>query len=252
LDFCCQLLTAVVRVFPAEKTEMLISPGIAGQREKKMIEKTRWDGLIQRLTGTQPLGESFDRIFSAYSEPHRHYHNFVHIEHCLEEFDAVKQLCESPDEVEFAIWLHDVSYDPHASDNEEMSALYARELLVELDCSESTACHVGDLILITRHDQPPLTQDAKIMVDIDISILGQPAHLFAVYEKSIRAEYSWVPEEGYRTGRAKILRSFLDKKSIYYTDRFEMLYGSQARTNLIKALVALEHAAGANEQQRLN
>lgn len=200
------------------------------------LDKHRLNKLVENMTGTQPRDEAISRIIDAYCEPHRHYHDYSHIEHCLREFDEVRSLCESPDEVEFAIWFHDVIYDPHRSDNEEMSALDAKKNLTELSCSENKVNKVQQLILITSHDQFPVTQDAKIIVDIDLSILGQPSNIFDIYEKNIRAEYFWVPEEAYRVGRSKILSSFLDRSPIYYTDRFEKLYGNQARENLINTL----------------
>lgn len=204
-----------------------------------ILEITRWNRLLERVAGMQPQKGSFNKLISAYSEPHRHYHTLAHIEQCLKEFEAVRYLCEAPDEVELALWLHDLVYDPHASDNEEKSALAAQEFLIELKCPERTARSVTELILITKHTKSPLTQDAKVIVDIDLLILGQPAGLFDFYEKGIRVEYAWVPEDTYRTERAKVLRGFLDKSSIYYTDRFEVLYGSQARENLTRALGAL-------------
>jgi predicted metal-dependent HD superfamily phosphohydrolase len=206
-----------------------------------MPDENRWNKLVERLSGNLPPAGSFSRIIAAYSESHRFYHTVSHIEYCLSEFDEVKKLCESPDEVEFAIWLHDVVYNPHSSDNEEMSARLAREILSDSGCPELKAKKVRELILITRHDKTPSSTDDQLIVDIDLSILGQPPGIFDTYEKSIRAEYSWVPEDAYRIGRSKILQGFLDKPSIYNTDRFEKLYGNQARENIMKSLEALAY-----------
>jgi predicted metal-dependent HD superfamily phosphohydrolase len=152
-----------------------------------MLDEKRWINLIDRLTGNLPPDGSFKQLVDAYSEPHRCYHNISHIEHCLEEFDAAISLCESPDEVEFAIWLHDVVYDPHASDNGEMSALSAREILSESNCPETKTNNIQELILATRHIHPPATMDGQLIVDIDLSILGQIPVIFNKYEESIRA-----------------------------------------------------------------
>lgn len=213
-----------------------------------MLNEKRWNNLIDRLTGNPPPGDFFKQLVDAYSEPHRCYHNISHIEHCLEEFNAVVSLCKLPDEVEFAIWLHDVVYDPHASDNEEMSALRARKILSESNCPETKANNIQELILATRHIHSPATMDAKLIVDIDISILGQIPAIFDKYEENIRAEYSWVTEEAYRAGRSRILRGFLDKPSIYSTEGFEKMYGHQARENIKKTLAALgQLPTGASE-----
>jgi predicted metal-dependent HD superfamily phosphohydrolase len=208
-----------------------------------MLDKKRWTTLLENLTEICPQEVAFNRIAAAYSEPHRHYHDYNHIEHCLMEFDEVKGLCGSPDEVEFAIWLHDAVYDPKSADNEERSAMLAKEILTDLSCPEPKSNIIRDLILITRHVQEPATPDEQLIVDIDLAILGQPPDIYAIYENNIRAEYSWVPKAAYIEGRSNILRGFLNKHSIYYTERFERLYDNQARVNMAEALIALAHSA---------
>jgi predicted metal-dependent HD superfamily phosphohydrolase len=208
-----------------------------------MLDKNRWNNLLERLTGIRPHDGVFNRIAAAYCEPHRHYHDYTHIEHCLSEFDEVKDLCGSPDEVEFAIWLHDAVYDPHEADNEERSEKLAMEILSKLGYPEIKSNNVRDLILITRHDKDPATPDEQLIVDIDLSILGQPPDIYSIYENNIRAEYSWVSKAAYIEGRSNILRSFLNRPSIYYTERFESLYGNQARVNMAQAVIALAHSA---------
>jgi predicted metal-dependent HD superfamily phosphohydrolase len=204
-----------------------------------MLDEKRWNGLIERLTGNRTPDHSFRRLVAAYSEMHRYYHNISHIEHCLAEFDRVVNLCTSPDEVECAIWLHDVVYNPHAADNEEMSALRAKEILSESRCPEAKTLNIQELILATKHLQPPTIPDAQLIVDIDLSILGQPPDIFQKYEDSIRNEYSWVPDDEYRVGRSTVLHHFLDQPSVYSTERFQKMYEIQARKNLTTVLVAL-------------
>jgi len=208
-----------------------------------MLDKIRWNNLLQRLTGNAAPPEVFERLVAAYGEFRRHYHTATHIEHCLAEFDSAKQLCEAPDEVEFGIWLHDVVYEPLAADNEERSAQIAEDILSRNDCPPHRMTAIRELILATRHDQPTLTNDSRLLADIDLSILGQKPKIYDGYEMAIRAEYCQVPEEAYRSGRAKVLRGFLDRPAIYCTDEFERKYGRQARENILRALAMLECGA---------
>jgi predicted metal-dependent HD superfamily phosphohydrolase len=156
-------------------------------------------------------------------------------------------LARTPDAVEFAIWLHDAVYDPQATDNEAKSALWAMEILTESGCSEQTATLVRDLILATRHDGEPDFPDARLLVDVDLAILGQSIKAFDRYEKEIRAEYAWVPEPAYIAARCKILERFLGRPRIYFTDRFESLYATQARLNLARALAQLQTSHASRE-----
>jgi predicted metal-dependent HD superfamily phosphohydrolase len=157
-------------------------------------------------------------------------------------------LAESPDEVEFAIWLHDAIYDPRAADNEERSALLAREILLRLGTTGAMADRVGDLVRATKHGEPPLSPDARLLVDIDLSILGQPPDVFDSYERSIRQEYSWVPPATYVAGRSGILRRFLGRHRLYFTDRFESMYARQAKANMTRALLSLEHSLDSTKE----
>lgn len=204
-----------------------------------MLDEHRLNDLLKRMCGNDRVGNSFPKIVAAYSEPHRRYHTGDHIEACLSEFDRIRVACVSPDLVECALWLHDVVYEPLASDNEEKSALWAMEILTKYGCPEKEAIHIGELILITKHIASPASVDAQLIMDIDLSVFGQPSPVFNTYEKNIRAEYYLVPEEEYMSGRARVLRGFLERQSIYFTDRFKERYGVQARANLENALRAL-------------
>ena len=102
---------------------------------------------------------------------------------------------------------------------------------------------VGYLIMATQHHAVAEDPDTRLLVDIDLAILGQPAHIFDVYEQQIRQEYAWVPQEAFRQGRTRILRVFLHRSSIYATAHFRPCYEEQARINIARSLRALEQQA---------
>ena len=82
------------------------------------------------------------------------------------------------------------------------------------------------------------------MIDIDLSILGQPPDRFDAYETEIRTEYAPVIEErgtaAFNSGRAGILRRFLDRPAIYSTEHFRARYERAARANLQRSIERLE------------
>lgn len=181
----------------------------------------------------------FNSIADHYATPPRAYHNLDHISQMLGEFDAAKHLAQSPDAVEFAIWYHDAIYDSRAKDNEEQSAQLMRADLAEAEAPESLLKVVEALILATRHHQPPVTADEKLLVDCDLAILGQPAAAFDAYEKAIRVEYDWVPDTAFREGRVKVLTSFLARPTIYASAYFQQRYEAASRANLTRSIQAL-------------
>lgn len=181
----------------------------------------------------------FEQLQACYGEVQRAYHNLAHIEDCLAQFDPVRSLAERPAEVEAALWLHDVIYDPRRQDNEARSADWAHTALAAGGVAVEVIERIAALILATQHTSIPVALDAMLVVDIDLSILGRPPAAFDRYERAIREEYAWVPAEQFRTGRAKVLHGFLERPRIYQTAHFYDRFEQQARQNVRRSILAL-------------
>ena len=166
-----------------------------------------------------------EQLLACYREPHRHYHTLQHLEECFEKFDELGDLASHPDDVALAIWFHDAIYDPRRDDNEARSAAWAKATVGE---------RVAELVMATRHEAVPADIDAQVLVDVDLSILGAPQARFEEYERQVREEYRWVPGPIYRHKRRQVLQSFLERPTIYNTQRFIERYEAQARRNLAK------------------
>jgi len=191
----------------------------------------RWLQLWQDAGGCGDGATWYEKLTRAYAEPQRHYHTQQHIAECLAEFDGARQLAQQPAAVELALWFHDAVYDPKAGDNEEQSAAMARSCL-ETGGASNLAASVSDLVMATKSHGTEAGPDAALMVDVDLSILGQGEQRFAEYEAQIREEYRWVPKLIFNSKRAEILERFLARSRIYATDFFAAKYERQARRNL--------------------
>jgi predicted metal-dependent HD superfamily phosphohydrolase len=194
-----------------------------------------WERAFGPVREPGPFGE----LEAAYRAPGRHYHDLRHVHHCLKEAQLVSDRLVDPTTVIAAIFYHDAVYDPTRSDNEERSADLAEGHLRALGKSRAFIVEVRELILDTRHQVSPESNDGQYLVDIDLAILGAPAAEFDGYERAIRQEYAHVPEDAFRAGRAKILQSFVDRPRIYGTDVFHDRYEGAARANLARSLAAL-------------
>ena len=87
------------------------------------------------------------------------------------------------------------------------------------------------------------TEDLALFLDMDLSILGAPEPIYDRYEQDIRAEYAFVPEEAYRAGRGAILTGFLSRPRLYFTDIAHAEWDASARSNLARAVRALEQGS---------
>lgn len=178
-------------------------------------------------------------LHTAWAEPHRRYHGTEHLRECMALWRLWQDQCERPGEVALALWFHDAVHDPQESGNELRSASWAARSLVTAGVAESAAQRVYDLVLATRHDRPPDGQDARLVVDIDLAIFGSPMARFERYDQDIRKEYEFVPGYRYRSQRALVLQSFLDRSPLYQTPLAQALLESQARINLSAAISRL-------------
>jgi len=196
----------------------------------------RWEQLVLRTTGAACNRKIFDSLYAAYSEPHRAYHNCRHISDCLHALDESDRDGVNLNEVELALWFHDVVYDTRAGDNEAKSAQWAKDSLEELNCRPESVTRVVQNIIATSHQSDPVAPNEQLTVDIDLSILGQPQARYDEFEASIRLEYEWVPTDVFNATRRTILEGFLQRERIYSTEEFASRYEARARANLVRAI----------------
>jgi predicted metal-dependent HD superfamily phosphohydrolase len=206
------------------------------------LSPERWSRLWEAPTGKGAPAGLFERLLAMYSEPSRNYHNARHIAECLNEFDQVKQLAADPVAVELAIWFHDAVYDTRAGDNEERSAGLASSWLQQAGAPTALVDSVRLLVLATKAHDGTLHPDAPLLVDVDLSILGQPPERFREYERGIRAEYAWVEQRIFAVKRAEILERFLARPRLYHNESCFARFEVQARANLRASIELLRRS----------
>jgi len=203
------------------------------------LDYARWSRLWLRLGAQNDGSRTFQQLAAAYAEPDRTYHNTAHVQHCLAALDQARSLADRPDEVEAALWFHDAVYVSWRSDNERRSALLGEAALASAGVGPAASHRVAALILATSHHVLETEQDAQLICDVDLAILGAPAPEFDQFERAIRQEYRWVPDVLYRRSRSAVFRGFLLRASIYQTAEFRTRYEERARQNLERLLTAL-------------
>lgn len=197
----------------------------------------RWLALFDKFPASKAKKHKiYDDLKLRYAESHREYHTFEHIKACLQHLDKVSQTLDNAFNIELALWFHDIVYDPHSVNNELDSAAYATQILQKIDLPQEAIQHIDHLIRLTQHPSQPQTFDEQILLDIDLSILGEKKTNFEDYNKNIRSEYCWVDDALYQQERAKVLRNFLEQKRIYHTDYFFSERELQARINIQSVL----------------
>jgi len=199
------------------------------------MTKDRWLSLMQAMKLEESLA-CYQSLLSSYSETHRQYHTDVHITAMLQHLDTSIKDCDFPHEVELAIWFHDAVYKPFSSHNERDSANWAKAFLESKNYQKDGIGRVYELIMATLHNGEVLTNDAKLLVDIDLSILGTSDAIYDEFEKNIRKEYRLVPAAIYRKKRKLLLSTFLERQFIYNTVHYQEQYETQARKNIKRAI----------------
>lgn len=204
-----------------------------------MNNKKQWMSLWKRLGAQGDADKVYNDLAERYSEPHRAYHTLEHIEHCLDEFEQVRHLATKSDAVELALWYHDAINDTKAEDSEERSVTLAVGMVRSASLQVKFGQSVANLITATKHTLAPTDPDVQLIVDVDLSILGQSEDKFDKYEQQVRKEYGWVAEDAFVSGRSAILKSFLGRPAIYSTQFFRNKYEMQARRNITRSLARL-------------
>jgi predicted metal-dependent HD superfamily phosphohydrolase len=180
----------------------------------------------------------FKKITKGYQAKNRGYHNFEHIENLLSFLNERKQEIRDLSGVRLAAWFHDVVYN--TKDNEEKSAQCAQNCLEQLSTPTEIIAHAVSLIRATaKHESIENDSDSAIFLDADLAILGASEKNYDKYAIKIRKEYALVSDETYKTGRIKVLKSFLERPRIYLTEKVGKELEQQARKNIEREITRL-------------
>ena len=221
---------------------------VSGNGESWVTFFTPWDLVEEEFTSTitrtglTPRSDLADDLKSRYSEPHRAYHTLLHLSEAYGALAECADRLERPDEARLALWFHDAIYDTRRHDNEERSADWARDELIAAGAAPDVAARVQTLVLATKHRDVPEGNDARLLVDADLSILAAPPDRFATYERQIRQEYDWVTEPEFREARERFLRGMLARPSIFNDSGMRERHDAHARRNIQESLRRLGDA----------
>lgn len=185
-----------------------------------------------------------ENIIKTYNHPKRGYHGVKHILDMLESFEKFMTwsnqsiLIKDPDAFKFAILMHDyVNGEP---DEVEKSAMKAKKILYKISPNYDFS-YIESLIMATDYSSPQkLNFEQKLMQDIDLEILGKPFEEYKKYSDAIREQYANYPDEIYKPARKKILKTFINKNSVYNTEYYKIKYETQARENIEQEIAFLE------------
>lgn len=168
----------------------------------------RWAELVARTGLPSGLGAE---LVERWSEPHRGYHDELHLAVVVARVDELLDAVDvpDPDAVRLAAWFHDAVYDPtDPRSDEERSADLARARLAPwLD--PARVDEVARLVLTTvGHDADDLS--AVVLADADLAILASDDEAYGGYVSGVRREYAHLDDETFRVGRIGVLEHLLD------------------------------------------
>ncbi|MCH2061646.1 MAG: hypothetical protein MK183_13570 [Verrucomicrobiales bacterium] len=205
----------------------------------------RWASRWNRTLEWMGLGMVFipvgERLWDCYAAAGRFHHDPRHALACVKALEDYPGSIADQDALELALWFHDAAYSARATPCE------SRAGSVEIFCREFQLL-AGDLVDInevcrlitaTRHHREPQDRDEALAMDIDLLILASENRRYDVYAGEIRREYQHIDDQGFCQQRAEYLRTFMRRKSIFWTRHFRRLHEKRAGANIERELSAL-------------
>ncbi|MGM1064635.1 HD domain-containing protein [Saccharothrix sp. Mg75] len=199
---------------------------------------TLWRDAVRVLGGAdRPATPDLDvDLDGRYAEPHRSYHGAAHVLAVVRDvLDLARDRTDRERAVlTLAALAHDVVYDGVPGRDERRSAEWARGRLAGLPEADRVA---GIVLATTDHaSDDDLT---RLLLDADLAVLGSAPDDYERYRAAVRAEYAHVDDAGWRAGRARVLRSLLDRDPLYATARARDRWEARARANATAELSSL-------------
>ncbi len=211
-------------------------------REVEATLRPKWQQLCKQLgVDAAQTATIYRNLIAQYTGETRHYHDLQHIADVLAVAEALSDEIENAAAVQLAIWFHDVVYETDGNqDNELLSADYAVREMSRVGVSDDLLNTVHALILDTKHQARPETQDGCVIVDADLSTFAVDREQFDRHSADVRREFWHVDPELYCNSRIALLKSMLNRDPLYYTQTMHERYTSMAHANLQHAIEQLE------------
>jgi len=201
-----------------------------------LLKETFTELLTKYNAVPETIGKLWAEIEEQYSGKKKHYHTLQHLQHLLQELEAVKSDIKNWETVLFSLYYHDIIYNAVKSDNEEQSAELAGKRMQQLDIPEPTIRSCKAQILATKKHLESADSDTNYFTDADLSVLGLDWETYADYSTKVRKEYAFYPDMVYNAGRRKVLKHFLEMDKIFKTRHFQEKFETQAKLNIFKEL----------------
>jgi predicted metal-dependent HD superfamily phosphohydrolase len=212
--------------------------------------RREWAGMLRRLGASGDIEGSGERLLSRWGQPHRRYHNLDHLTAVLRGVDRLADHAADPDAVRLAAWYHDAVYEGSAADEAASAELAAGEL-GRLGLEPGLVAEVTRLVRLTAsHDPRPGDRNGEVLCDADLAILASPPREYDAYTRAIRAEYGHVPEDMFRAGRERVLRSLAARPALFRTPYALRHWETPARVNVERELAGLADPAPTRSQAR--
>ena len=183
----------------------------------------------------------------SYETPGRCYHTWEHVIECLEHLRLYR--CDSPRNVFLAILFHDAVYAAGRPDNEEESAALAVATLEHYSTVPAVdVAKVRRMISATsgHRAEPSDDNDLRVLLDIDMSILGAERARYQRYAGDVRREFASVvrDERRYRMGRLRFLQGLQARQSLFSTPLAFERWEAVARENVRWEIAELRRQQG--------
>jgi len=200
-----------------------------------------WQNLSSDYANDSITNALWQTIKLQYTSKNRYYHNLAHLNNMFLQLEDIATAINDLDSLKFAIWYHDIVYKSTNKDNEEQSALFAKKALKALNYDVFKVEKVRNFIISTKNHELLLAKsnDNAYLLDLDLSILGTNWETYKIYIQNIRKEYKIYPNMLYKPGRKKVLKHFLERDSLFFTEEFKTKFENQARENLKKEIKML-------------
>lgn len=235
---------------PAQRVAELIAAGARPVESRHLVQSLNASGLRVRRGQRVPrrsyaiaaLSRSWAqllpqapalgaRLLERWQEPHRHYHDVGHL---FQTLSALAELAPAvPQPVALAAWFHDAIYQGIPGQDEADSAILARAELSAAGLDSALIDEVSRLVLLTTdHDPAVADHDGILLVDADLSILGQVPGRYQVYLRDVRLEHPELDETRFEMARRGVVRALLSPRALFRSELGRRLWLNQARENL--------------------